>query len=30
VADIEVALTRQPFRDRITRHLAADPDWPAG
>jgi DNA-binding MarR family transcriptional regulator len=30
VADIEVALTRQAFRDRIARHLAADPDWPAG
>jgi DNA-binding MarR family transcriptional regulator len=28
VADIEVALTRRSFRDRIARHLAADPDWP--
>ena len=30
VTDIEAALTRQAFRERITRHLTADPDWPAG
>jgi DNA-binding MarR family transcriptional regulator len=29
VADIEVALTRQAFRDRIARHLTLDPDWPS-
>ena len=27
VTDIEAALQRQSFHDRITEKLAADPDW---
>ena len=27
VADIEAALQRQSFHDRIAEKLAADPDW---
>lgn len=30
VADIEVALAKRAFRDRIARHLAADPEWSRG